>query len=150
MVHDFAIDPKTSQPYAACSNLTSTSPVTWGSFIGIVDLTPAKPPATGIAIAPVTAQDIFGTVVKGKCGETGKSKGATKKCYDQINTGFVGPDGIFFVTAFDHADGPPYPETVLGVDVSGDGEVVWEQPPMDAGGGNLIDMVWVPKVSGSK
>ena len=146
MVHDFAIDPKTGQAYAVCSNLTSQTPVTWGSFVGLIDLTPVEPPATtGIAIAAITAQDIFGTVVKGSCSRPGTSKGAAKKCYDQINTGFVGPDDIFFITAFDHHDGPPYPETVLGVNVAGKGRVVWEQPPMDTKGGNLIDIVWVPE-----
>ena len=79
--------------------------------------------------------------MKGKCSDVGKSKGASKKCYGQINTGLVGPDGVFFITAFDHADGPPYPETVLGVDLT-TGEVVWERAH---GGGNLVDLQWVPK-----
>ena len=46
---------------------------------------------------------------------------------------------MFFVTAF--AGGPP--EIVLGVDLQS-GEVVFEQGPADAKGGNLIDMAWVP------
>lgn len=107
MVHDFAIDPSTGRSYAACNILTSTSPVTWGSAVATLDLTGGT-----MSLVPLTANDIFGTVVSGKCSKPGASKGAARRCYSQINDGFIG-DGVFFVTAF--AGGPP--ETVLGVDL---------------------------------
>ena len=107
MVHDFAIDPSTGRSYAACNILTSTSPVTWGSAVATLDLSGGT-----MSLVPLTANDIFGTVVSGKCSKPGASKGAARRCYGQINDGFIG-DGVFFVTAF--AGGPP--EIVLGVDL---------------------------------
>lgn len=140
LVHDFAIDPSTGRSYAACNILTSTSPVTWGSAVATLDLSGGT-----MSLVPFTAGDIFGTVISGKCSNPGKSKGSSSRCYSQINDGFIG-DGVFFVTAF--AGGPP--EIVLGVDLQS-GEVVFEQGPADAKGGNLIDMAWVPsnKLSGT-
>lgn len=133
MVHDFAIDAGASRAYAACSILTSRSPVTWGSAVATLDLSGGT-----MSLVPLTTNDIFGTTVSGRCSKPGTSKGAAAKCYGQINDGFIG-DGVFFVTAF--AGGPP--ETVLGVDLQS-GAVVFEQGPTDAKGGNLIDMAWVP------
>lgn len=133
LVHDFAIDTSAGRAYAACSILTSRSPVTWGSAVATLDLSGGT-----MSLVPVTVSDIFGTVIAGKCSKPGKSKGAAAKCYGQINDGFIG-DGVFFVTAF--ADGPP--EIVLGVDLQ-TGEVVFEQGPIDAKGGNLVDMAWAP------
>eukprot|EP01051_Picozoa_sp_SAG22_P023943 SAG22_NODE_6407_length_860_cov_1.482260_2_plen_151_part_01 len=126
---DFAID-KAGQAYAVCSNLTSMQPVTWGSFVGMVDF--AEGTTDWMSVVPVTAQDVFGSVVGGGCKKPGRSKGAAKKCYSQLNDGLVGQDGVFFVTAFDA--GPP--ETVLGVDLA-TGVVVFEQGPSDSVGGNL-------------
>ena len=75
------------------------SPVTWGSFVGMVDFAAGTP--SWMSIIPISAQDVFGSVVSGSCKAPGTSKGAAKKCYGQLNDGFVG-DGVFFVTAFDH------------------------------------------------
>ena len=132
LVHDFVID-ASGNGYAAVSNLVSTTPVVkWGGYVATVDFLTME-------LAQVGGQDdVFGYVVSGKCSQPGTSPGAAKGCYGQLNDGFAA-DGVYWITAF-HA-GPP--EVVLGVELS-TGHVVFEQPPNN-GGGNLVDMAYIPQ-----
>ena len=141
LVHDFAIDPVTGKGYAAVSILKSTAPVTWSSYIASVDFgAVGGPTLTRIG----EFDDVFGSVIAGKCSQPGTSPGAAKLCYGQVNDGFVDVDGIYWLTAF--TAGPP--EYVLGADTV-TGGVVFEGRP-DNGGGNVIDMAHISKPAPSQ
>ena len=80
LVHDFAIDPATGKGFAAVANLKSTAPITWGSYVAAVDFSAAGGPRPTRVGA---FDDVFGSVISGRCSEPGTSPGAAKRCYGQ-------------------------------------------------------------------
>ena len=111
--------------------------VTWAGHVSRAQLELDGPSAQVVRWKPVGGNETFGVQMGGDC-VPGRSAGAAKRCYRQLNNAFIAA-GTFFISAF-AAGAPPGTESIVGVDVRS-GQVVLEH---EHEGGNLIDMAWAP------
>lgn len=136
VISEFAIDPATGIAYAAVHNVTTQHPATFHGLLATLSF--SGPEGTPVGWTAVSRFPTFGVQAQGKC-TTSPSGGkyVTRKCYDQLNNGFIA-NGTFFITAFSHHGSLTVPEAVIGVDVHS-GEVTLEHAHSN---GNMIDMAW--------